>query len=327
MRLTKRQFLAAAGATTLLAGAGARSQEPWPSRPLVVVCPYDAGGITDAVSRLFARKLSEKLKQPAVVENRPGASGMVGTAHVARLPADGHTILFGSQSTMASNLSLFKTVSYDPLKDFIPLHGLTEQSPILLVQEGSPYRSLEDLLKFAKANPGKLNLGSPGTGTGTHLFGENFQDVVGVKFTNVPFRNTGQTTQALLAGTVDLIFDYPATAGAQIKAGKLRPLVYLGKERSAQVPSVPTISEAGFPAAVAVTWTGFFVRSGTPAAIVKRLEDALAASLQDADVSAAMETFGASAMKGMDSTQLRAFIAMEIPRWRDTIQRAGIKPE
>ncbi len=325
-RIFLESSITTAAATFLPGIAQADDSKPYPSRPIVFVCPYDAGGSTDITTRFYSTRIAVNLSNPTVVENRAGGSGIVGTTHVARKVADGYTVLFGSQSTMAANVALFKSLSYDPLKDFIPIHGLTENSPLLLTNADTPFRTAAELIAYAKANPGKLNFGSSGMGTGTHLFSELLQLATGIRFAHIPHRNTTHAVQSLVGGTVDLAFDFPGKGvQAMIDAGKLRPILYTGKARWPTLPDVPTVVDLGFPNAVARTWGGFFVAASTPPAIVRLLEGQMSKLISDPETArAAEERLGGAPMAGMGSAQMRQLMEREIATWRDVVTKAGI---
>jgi len=320
----RRQFsaLAAACAATPFAPL-ARAQGAWPQKAISWVVPFPPGGITDTTSRALGKRMGELLGQQIVIENRPGAGGSLGTEQVARAAPDGYTWLYGTQGTMAANLALYKNLKYDPLKDFVPVHGMLLSPTVLVVESSRPWRSVADLVRDAKADPGKLNFGSAGAGTATHLTGELFQSEAGVKLTHVPYKGTSPALQDLLGGRVDLMFDYVTPMLPQIKAGKLRVLAVMNNERMEALPEVPAISELGLPNAVSYAWSSIVVPAGTPADVVKRIGDALATVLREPEVVGPFVTNGSKPMHNMRDKAFADFIAVEQKRWAEVVRRSG----
>ncbi|MBI5255160.1 MAG: tripartite tricarboxylate transporter substrate binding protein [Burkholderiales bacterium] len=313
--------LAATLAATLVA-APAQAQ-PYPNKPITWIVPFTPGGITDTTSRSVAKRMSETLGQNIVVENRPGVGGSLATEQVARMPADGYTILYATSGTMAANLALYKNLKYDPLKDFTPVHGMF-LSPLLLVTEaGKPYKSVADLIAAAKKDPGGINYGSAGPGTGTHLTGELFQTRTGTKLVHVPYKGTSPALQDLLGGRLDIMFDYTTILLPHIKAGKLRPLAVMSTQRLASLPDVPTIAEAGVNGAESSAWSSIVVPAGTPADVVKKLSDAMHAALTDKAVVAPFIENGSTPMVDLERDKLKAFIASEMRKWADVVKTSG----
>lgn len=310
--------------TTLSLAASASAQESaWPSKPVTLIVPFSPGGITDNTGRLLAKKLGEQLGQTVLVDNRPGAGGSLGVDVAARAAPDGYTIVMGTSGTHAANLALFKTVRYDPLTDFVPIHGLLESPLMLVVNASLPYKTVAELVAFGKANPGKLTFASAGPGTGTHLTAAQFESVVGIKMTHVPYKGSSPALADLIAGRTDLMFDYAAVVTPQIQAGKLRPLAVTSTQRLTLAPDVLTMAELGYPDASLSAWTAIFAPAKTPPAVVKRLSDAMAAALVDPELDAFVSKFGSVSMVGMRDAKLDAFLKNELVRWREVVKSSG----
>jgi tripartite-type tricarboxylate transporter receptor subunit TctC len=306
--------------------AGMANAADYPTRPITLVVPFAAGGISDNQSRLIARKLSDALGQPVVVENRPGASGMVGAEYVARAPADGYTLFYGTHGTQAANLALYRNARVDPSRELRGVHSLFRQSAILMTNATSPYRSVADVVKAAKEAPGKLNFASAGQGTQTHLAAARFEQAAGIKLTHVPYKGQSPAMADLLGGSVDMMFDYPETALPQMRAGKLRALAVSAGKRLEVMPDVPTMAESGYPGAALEGWSGIFVPAKTPDDVVARLSSELDKATNAPDVTASMARIGSFPM-GLADRKFQAFVESEVPRWRKIVQDSGAQPE
>lgn len=326
---TLLKAIAACGGALLVASAACAAGEAdgWPSKPLTFVVPFPPGGITDNTSRLLAQKLGDKLGQQVVVDNRPGAGGSIGVDYAVRQPADGYTLIYGTQGTHAANLALYKNVRYDPVKDFTAVHGMSESPLILVINPSKPFKTVPELVAYARQNPGKVNFGSAGAGTATHLTAELFQSTAGVKMTHVPYKGSSPALTDLIAGNLDLAFDYAAVVLPFVQSGKLKALAVTGKSRLSSAPDLPTVGELGYPGAQSSAWGAMFVSSKAPAPIVKRLADAMAEVIVNPEVLAATEKFGSVPMRGMRGEKLDAFVKSEMTRWREVVQHSGAKLE
>jgi tripartite-type tricarboxylate transporter receptor subunit TctC len=325
-RRARRRMLVTLGSALLAFGqlGPASAESAYPSRSITLVVPGPAGGITDQLGRLIATKVGERLGKPVVVDNRSGAGGNLAAETVARAEPDGYTLLMGTQGTQATNQYLYRSLPFDPEKDFAPVHALISIPNILVVNAKQPFRSVKELADFARSHPDKLAVASAGNGTGTHLAAELFQSVAGVKFVHVPYRGSAPAINDLLGGQVDLSFDYPVTTIGHVQAGKLRALAVTGTTRLPSLPQVPTIAEAGYPAAEATSWIGLFFPAKTPAAVVARWQAEVASALQDPAVVEALARMGGTPLM-LSGPKFGSFVSSERAKWKAIIERSGAK--
>lgn len=290
------QILAATALLPTLALLPAPARAAWPDKPLRIVVPYAAGGFTDILSRLLATRLGERLGQPVIVENKPGAATMLGADAVAKSPPDGHTLLMATTSTLSTNPLLFRKMPFKTT-DFVPvaLAGLT---PFVLVAHPSvPAQDAAALVAHARANPGKLNLAMLGVGSSTHLVDELFRTAAGVDIPDVPYKGSGPANVDLLAGHVQLTFDAVATAIPRVRSGKLKGLGITSDARSPLLPDVPTFKESGLPQVVAYSWYGLMAPAGTPPAVVEQINRTVNEILRTPEIQTQLDANGASAPK------------------------------
>jgi tripartite-type tricarboxylate transporter receptor subunit TctC len=311
-------------ATAVAALTATQAWAAWPDKPLTLIVPFAAAGISDNQSRSLAQKLSVALGQPVIVENKPGAGGMVGTEYVAHAAPDGYTLLYGTHGTQAANLALYRRVPYDPVHDLVAVHSLFKQSTVLVANSTRPYNSLHELIDYARAHPGAVNYASAGAGTQTHLASELLQSTANVKFSHIPYKGAGPAMSDLLAGNVDILFDYPETSMPHIATGKIKPLAVTGNARLSVLPNVPTVGELGLPGAELVGWSGIFVPAKTPPAIVDRLAAEIAKATNASDTVAAMARIGSVPMD-LSRDKFQAFAEAEVAHWRQIVQLSGAK--
>lgn len=322
MTLQRRTLFGAAAITPF----AARAQTPaWPSRPITVIVPYVPGGLPDTNARFIAQRLAEKLGQPVVIENRPGANGAIGSEAVARARPDGYTLLFGTMGTHGSNPAIYRSTPYDVVRDFTPVHALFADNNIAVTSTRSPFRSLADIVAYARANPGKLTFGSGGVGSGVHLAGAQFQKVAGLDILHVPYRGTTASLADLAAGRIDLMFDYAVTSMPLIEAGQIRPLAVTGQRRLPQLPNVPTVGEAGYPDAVLDVWSGLFLPAGVPTAIVDRLADTIETILAEPEAERWAARTDSGRLIGVSRERFADFIQAELVRWHGIVEFAGAR--
>jgi tripartite-type tricarboxylate transporter receptor subunit TctC len=320
----RRALLGAAAVPAIAWGGRAARAQAWPTRTIAWVVPFTPGGITDTSSRLVAQPMGAFLGQQVIIENRPGAGGAIGTEAVARATPDGYTVLYGTQGTMATNPVLYRNLRYDALRDFVPVHGLTQTALLLVCNPGRPYRTLAEFIALARSKPpGEVTFATSGIGTGTHMAAELFQLAAGVKMTQVPYTGSAPALNDLVAGRTDIMFDYIVSTRAFLEGGKLRPLAMTGPTRFAVLPEVPTMQEAGLPEAETVSWSAMMAPAATPPAIVARLAEGMQAGLSEPRVAQTLTSTGSTPMM-MSGQALQRFVAEDIQRWRGVVERAGV---
>ena len=322
----RRHALASAAATLVLALAGtASAQAPaYPAKAITFVVPFAAGSATDQLARALGQSVTTDTKQPVVVDNKAGASGMIAAQAVARASADGYTVLITTNTTHAANEHLYKKLSYDPVKDFAPVTGLGKGGQVLVVNANAPYKSVAELLAFAKKNPGKLSFGSGSSSS--RMAGEMLKQLAHVDILHVPYKSNPLAITDLLGGQIDMMITDMSTGVPQIKSGKLRALGYSTQKRSSQLPDVPTIAEAGVKGYDMGYWFAAYVPAGTPVPVVARLNELLAQATKSAAAKSFFSTAGSEAWTTTPE-ELAKFQAAETQKWGKVIKAAGIEPE
>ncbi|MBL6653662.1 MAG: tripartite tricarboxylate transporter substrate binding protein [Reyranella sp.] len=300
-------------------------QSTYPSKPVKLVIPYPPGGGTDITGRAMAQKLSDILGQSVVIENKPGATGMIGAASVAKSPPDGYTVLFGAASEMAINASLFKNMTYDPRTDFEPV-TLVATFPLVFVAPATTDRSLQQLIEAARAKPDTVSYGSIGSGSPQHLAAELLSSMAKVKLLHIPYKGSGPLVQDAVGGHVDMAVSSVPPAVPLVRSGKLRALAVTSSARSEALPDVPTMAELGFAGYEFNTWVGVAVPKGTPKEIVDRLREGMVAALGASEVQATLRDQGA-VPAGTTSDQFRQFVRDEVAKSDRIVSLAGIQPE
>jgi tripartite-type tricarboxylate transporter receptor subunit TctC len=324
MSLTRRLALAVTAGAALFA-TGATAQE-FPTRIIKMVVPYPAGGPTDAIARIVAEDMGRTLGQNVVVENVAGASGAVGTRQVAKADPDGYTIVFGNNQTHGNNMFLLSNPGYDAVKDFAPLAGVGAFEHLFVVPKDSPARSVSDLVAIAKKDPGKLNYGSTGLGSGSHLATELFMVRTGIKMTHVPFRGAAPLVQELMGGRIDVSNSTLPSVLGQVQSGDIRAIGLASAQRTAVLPDVPTLREQGITGADAESWAAFFAPAGTQKPVLDKLSATILAGLKKPEVRDRIAKLGFS-LNLRDPEAFKPYLAQEIQTWADIIKTAGIKPE
>jgi tripartite-type tricarboxylate transporter receptor subunit TctC len=297
-----------------------------PQKPVRFVVGFTPGGPSDILARALGQKLAERFGQQVIVENRPGAGGNLAAEAVAKSAPDGQTWLLGNNSILASNQSLYRSLPYDPVKDFAPVALVAIQPNILVVVPGLQVFSVKDLIATAKANPGKLNYASSGAGAAAHLAGELFKAMAGVDIVHVPYKGAQPALTDVIAGQVQMMFATSASVIPYVKAGRLRARAVTTAQRSASVPDLPTVSEAGVPGFEATTWHGVVVPNGTGAPLIQSLNERINAVLNDKDLKEKLNNLGAEVVIATPK-EFADFIAREIPKWAKVIKDSGAKPE
>lgn len=300
--------------------------QPYPSRPITLVVPFPPGGSTTIIARIIADKLSDVLGRPIVVDNRGGAGGSIAARQVARSTPDGYTLLLAFSATLAISPSMFPNVGYDPRTDFAPI-GMVGMAPsVLVVHPAVPAHSVAELIAFAKDTPGKLQFGSPSTGTVNHLAGELFASMADIKITHIPYKGTGPAITDLLGGHISMMFAPIPAAHANVAAGSLRALGVTSLQRSGLLPEVPTVAEAGLPGFEAVQRSTLLAPAGTPRAIVERLNRELNALLATDEVKKRLALEGGEPIPGPPEAYT-ADVDREEQRWSKLVQAIGLKAE
>jgi tripartite-type tricarboxylate transporter receptor subunit TctC len=325
MKLPRRQFLhLAAGAAALPAVSRIAQAQTYPTRPVRVIVPFAPAGTTDIAARLMGQWLSEHLGQQFVIENRPGASTTIGTEVVVRAPADGYTLLLATPSS-AINATLFEKLSYNFLRDIVPIAGIFRVPNVMVVHPSVPAKTVPEFIAYAKANPGKINVESTGAGTSNHLAGELFKLMTGVDMVHIQYRGSGPALIDLLAGQVQVGFDTMPGLIEYIRAGRLRALAVCTATRSHALPDVPTVSEF-VPGYESSGYFGFGAPARTPAGIIDKLNKEINAGLADPKVKTQLVDLGGIILGG-SSADFKTLITEETEKWGKVIRAANIKPE
>jgi tripartite-type tricarboxylate transporter receptor subunit TctC len=321
------ELLRAVAASVILlapAHAVAQSEPAYPSKPIRWIVPF-APGSTDLLARIVAQKASESLGQQLVIESRPGAGGSIGTAAVARSAADGYTILMGTIATHGINSSLYKSLPYDAVKDFAPVCLLGFAPNVLIVNPAVPARTVKEFIDYARKNPG-VTFSSPGAGTSTHMAGEQFQLMTGLKMTHVPYKGTSDAVLSVLRGDAQSMFSNLPPAMAMIKDGRVRAIAVTSPARVAWLPELPTIAEEGLPGYDVSVWFGVFAPAGTPEKIVERLANEFITAASDPGVKDKLFAQG-FVLRTLRPAEFGAFVRNEIDRWEKVVRASGAKVE
>ncbi len=324
--MTRTRFLRTALAACGLAfAASAFASDAWPSRPVTLIVPFPPGGPTDVMGRVIGKALSEKLKQPVVVENKPGAGGNVGTAAVARAQPDGYTLALSAVSSLAIAPALYSKLPYNVKTDFTPITLVGVTKGAIVAHPSAPFNDFKGMIAYAKANPGKLSYATSGVGTANHLAAESLQALAGIQLTHVPYKGTGPATQDLLAGMVPMSFESSLSAAApNIKAGKLKGIAITAASRSPLLPGVPTVAEQGYPGFDVSAWFGLVGPANLPKEIVAAVHKTVVEALQSPEVVERFAQIGAEPMP-MAPERFGAYIQSENERWAKVIHSANIK--
>lgn len=325
MNLSHMLTRACAAIALTLAGTAALAADSYPSKPIRFVVGFAAGGATDLLARAAADKLSERLGQQVVVENRGGAGGSLAAGVVANSPGDGYTLLVVSASH-AINASLYESLPYDTAADFVAVGTIAMVSNVLAVHPSVPANTVEEFIALAQAEPDNINIASAGTGSSSHLAGELFQHMAGIKLVHIPYRGTSEALPALLAGDVQSTVDAVSILLPHIESGALRVLGVGDPQRISKLPDVPTIDEAGVPGYAVFAWVGVVAPADTPPEVVQKLSDELAAAVRSPDVETRVEEMGASTFVST-SEEFDALIDAEIEKFANVIRIAGVKVE
>jgi tripartite-type tricarboxylate transporter receptor subunit TctC len=312
-------------ALVLACGASTALAQTYPSKPIRIVVGFTPGGGVDINARLLAPKLAEDFGQQVIVENRPGAGTNIANELVARAAPDGYTLLINT-AAVAINMSLYKKVGYDALRDFAPLSLFSMSPNILVVHMSVPAKNVKELIALARSRPGELNFSSAGAGTTQHLAGELFNLRAGTKMVHVPYRGSAPSLTALISGEVDLTYANIPAISAHVKAGRLRPLANLGPKRSDQLPEVPTMREAGIKGVEVVVWYGVLAPAATPREIVVKLADAIARAARSPDTRQRLQDLGAEPV-GNTPEEFGKLLREEVARWAEVVKVSGARAD
>ena len=313
-------------AGALLAGSLPAWAQPYPNRPLRIVVPFPPGGGTDIGTRIVAQKLQEAWGQAVIVENKPGAAGIVGTELTAKSAPDGYTFMMGNLGTHAINVSLYKKLAYDPVRDFAPVSMVADLPLLLLVHPSVPANSVKELIALAKSQPGKLNFSSSGAGGSMHVAAELFKSMTGVDMVHIPYKGGAPAVADLLSGQVALSFSTVLETIQHVKAGQVRALAVTNDHRSIALPDLPTIAEAGLPGYQSISWLALFAPAGTPKDIANKVSAESVRILKLPDVKERLLAQGAEPI-GSTPEQLAATLAADIAKYAKVIRESGYKPE
>jgi len=299
--------------------------QQYPAKPIRLLVPSTPGGSVDTLARSIGPKLSERWGQQVVVENRAGAGGAIAAEATAKSPPDGYTLMLGTIASLAANLSLQKKLSYDPVRDFAPVTLVATQNLMLLIHPSVPAKSVKELVRFAKSQPGKLTFGSAGNGTGSHLSGELFKQLAGVDIVHIPYKGVAPGLVDLIAGQISINIPSILSALPHAQSGRARALAVTGSTRTRAAPELPTMQQAGIKGYESMTWYGIVAPIGTPPEVVNKLSAEVAAILRQPDTHERLSKEGADPV-GSSPQEFSRFIQSEIEKWRKVIRAAGIQP-
>ena len=321
-RIQRRTVLQAAAALACGGLMGAAAAQGFPARPITIIVPFSAGGTTDILARIVGQGLTAELGQSVVVDNKPGAGGNIGATLAAKSPADGYTLFMGTVGTHAINQALYKKMPFDPVKDFAPLSRVATVPNLLVAHPSQPFKTVQELIAYAKAHPGDVTYGSPGSGASPHVSGALFQSLTGAQITHVPYKGSAPAMSDLLGGQIAVMFDNMPSAIQHVRSGKLRPIAVTTAKRSPGLPDVPTIAEAGVPGYEATSWFGMFAPAATPKPVLDKLHAALAKVLGQAEVKKKIAEQGGDPVAETPA-QFAAFIQAEAAKWGKVVKESG----
>ncbi len=316
------------GKTALVAclvfSSGSALAQTYPSKPVRLVVPFAPGGGIDTIARIIGQRLGDALGQPIVIENRPGAGGLIGFESILKAPADGHTLVMGTISTLAVIPATQSKPSYDPLRDYAAVTHIASVPYLIASHPSLPVRTLGEMVALAKARPGQISYGSTGYATGTHLTAEYFSRLASVQLTHVPYKGDGPGLTDLMGGQIQLGFFTTIVAPQHVRSGRLRALAVTSETRARELPGVPTVAESGYPGFQSSSWQGIAVRAGTPASIVRRLNEEIVRILNQPEVRTSLEKQGNTVVASTPE-QFEKFIATELAKWKRVIEDAKIR--
>jgi tripartite-type tricarboxylate transporter receptor subunit TctC len=324
--MKRRSLIHSALAVAALSALGlpALAQDKWPSKPITYIVPFPAGGTTDILGRLIGQKLGPVLGTTIVIDNRGGAGGGIGSELASRAPADGYTLVGGTVSSHAINVSLYPKLGYDPVKSFSPVVLIGSNPVVLVVGANSPYKTLQDVLAAAKAKPKTISSASAGSGTSQHLSLELLGFKSGTQFIHVPYKGSGPAIQDVIGGQVDMMFDTTVVAGPHIQSGKVRALAVTSAKRLESLPNVPTVAESGVPGFEVTSWQGIFVPAGTPKPIIDKLHEEILKIIAQPEMQERLKGLGMQPTP-LTTGEVTAFQKAEVEKWAQVIKAANVK--
>lgn len=325
-RVSRRTALAGAASAGLAITFPERALAAYPDKPVKIIVPFPAGGGGDILARVQLNKVSEVVAQQFIYENRAGAGGNIGSVAGAKADADGYTLTYGTNGTLAINHALYRAPGFDPRKDFEPISRLSEIALIVVVHPSMPVKSVTELIAYAKANPGKLNVGTAGNGTSSHLAAELFRKAAGIDMTNVHFRGGAQAMIDLVGGQIQLMIEIMANAIPQVEANTVRALAITTATRWPNLPDLPTVAESGLPGFAVTAWDALVAPAGTPKDVVARMNDAVAKAVSTPELQAELLKRGARPAPTTPA-ELRRFIEQQLAIWGDAVKDSGAKIE
>jgi tripartite-type tricarboxylate transporter receptor subunit TctC len=311
-----------AGAAALLLALPAALAADYPTRPVSLLVAFTPGGPSDVLSRILGRKLEQLLGQPFIIENRPGAGGNIAAEQTAHAAADGHTLLMGNNSILATNAALYKNIGFDPERDFLPISLVGSQANILVVNPKVKANTMAELIALAKGNPGKINFASSGYGAAAHLAGELFKTAAGINIVHVPYKGAAPALQDVIAGHVDMMFATAASVVPLIRDGKVRALAVTTLKRTDVLPQLATVDELGLKGFDATTWHGLVAPAKTPKEVIAALHRATVAALADPVVKKSLGDLGVD-IAGSTPEEFAAYVKAEIPKWTAIVKASG----
>jgi tripartite-type tricarboxylate transporter receptor subunit TctC len=320
-----RTIVAALVASTF--AGSALAQQDYPTKPITWVVPFTPGGQADTAARVLSKVFGEKIGQQIVIDNRPGAGGIIGAEMVMNAKPDGYTIFYGSSGPMGILPKLHKKISYDPVKNFEPIAAIAVSPLVLLIPPGKPYKTFKEFVDYARKNPDKLNFSSVGIGSTHHLGGELLSLAIGTKMIHVPYKGSAPAVIDLLAGRIDVAFDNYAPIKPHLDAGKLTPLAVAAEKRLTSLPDVPTLGELGFPDVLMASWSSFAAPAGTPQPIIEKLAQTTVATLAHPDVAKFYNDSGSTILQGVIKDKARAFYVSEGNKFQMLIEKSGATAE
>ncbi|MCX7141834.1 MAG: tripartite tricarboxylate transporter substrate binding protein [Proteobacteria bacterium] len=324
MLIGGRRSILAALAAMLCMAAPAMGAEEYPVKPIRIVVPFGAGGPTDVMTRALAQKMTEAFRQSMIVDNRPGAGGNIGTDIVAKAPADGYTLLISTNGPLAANLTLFGKLPYDPLKDLAPVTLFTYLPNMLAVHPSVPARNVPELIALLKAKPGEYSFGSGGNGTSSHLSGELFKTLAGVRMNHIPYKGDGASMIDVIGGQVPIVFCSVLAGMRYLESGRLRALAVTSSKRVPAVPDLPAMEETGLPGYDLAAWYSVMAPAGTPREIIEKLNSVLVKIIRNTDLKEKIESMGGIPV-GSTPEEVTELIKAEIPRWGKLVRESGAK--